>query len=184
MAAKTYIVFNGAAPTTAAPVKQPTGTAIRTMLQLAPQTSPIQPLRVVEWGCSFDGSAAATPGEVEFFACTGAATMSTALGVGDVMPYADEGAPTQSAGTGGAPLALGTALSGFATTSVTEGTVANYRMIDCQLLPPTAPYVKQFPLGREPEVGNGKASLTQEFLRVRVTFGASVNMYCYVVFEA
>jgi hypothetical protein len=63
MAAKTYIVYNSAMATTAAPVAQPTGTAIRTLMQLAPATG--VPIRVIEWGISFDGSAAATPGKVE-----------------------------------------------------------------------------------------------------------------------
>ena len=35
MSAKTYIIANGVQPTIAAFVKQPTGTAIRTMLQIS-----------------------------------------------------------------------------------------------------------------------------------------------------
>jgi len=46
-----------------------------------------------------------------------------------------------------------------------------------QLVAPTNQYVKQFPLGREPMF---KAS---EFLRIRVTAGAAVNAYCYVIIE-
>jgi hypothetical protein len=53
-------------------------------------------------------------------------------------------------------------------------------MFDTQLIAPTNQYVKQFPLGREPEL-NGKA--TVEFLRVRMTFGASVNATIYIVCE-
>lgn len=181
MPASTYFVQNSAQQTTAAPVSQPTGTAIRTMLQLAPVASGY-PIRIIEWGCSFDGSAAATPGKVELFACTGAATMSTALGTADVMPYGSRlDTPANTSGTSGAPLSLGTALSGFATTSVTEGTVANARNFDIQLVAPTSQYVKQFPLGREPQLGGNSA--TQEFLRVRMTFGTTVNAYIYVVFE-
>lgn len=184
MGAKTYIVYNSAAATTAAPVKQATGSAVRTMMQLAPQyaTAPYQYIRLIEWGCSFDGSAAATPGEVELFACTGAATMSTAYAAADIQPYGDANAPANTASTGGIPLALSTTLSGFATTSVTEGTVANYRNFDLQLVAPTSQYVKQFPLGREPELG-GNAGAAQPFLRIRATFGTTVNMYCYVIFE-
>jgi len=177
----TYLVLNGPQATTAAPTSQPTGTAVRTMLQLAPLASGA-PIKIIEWGCSFDASAAATPGKVELFACTGAATMSTALAAADVMPYGSRlDYPANTAGTSGSPLSLGTALSGFATAAVTEGTVANMRMFDLQLLPPTSPYLKQFPLGREPQLGGNSA--TQEFLRVRVTFGASVNAYVYVAFE-
>lgn len=176
-----YYVQNSAQNTTAAPVKQPTGSAVRTMLQLAPLVSSF-PIKIVEWGCSFDGSAAATPGEVEIFACTGAATMSTALAAADVMLWGSRlDQPANTAGTSGSPLSLGTALSAFATAAVTEGTVANTRMFDLQLVAPTSQYVKQFPLGREPQLGGNSA--TQEFLRVRTTFGATVNAYIYVIFE-
>lgn len=179
MAAKTYLIHNSAQVTTAAPVKQPTGTAIRTMMQLAPATG--YAMRIIEWGCSFDGSAAATPGQVELFATTVAATaLSTAYVAGDIQPYGDPNAAANTAGTSGVPLNLGTGLSGFATAAVTEGTVANARMFDAQMVSPTNQYVKQFPLGREPEL-NGKA--TVEFLRVRMTFGTSVNAYIYVVVE-
>ena len=181
MPAVTYTVFNSAQPSAAAPVKQPTGTAIRTMLQLAPLVSSF-PIRLIEWGCSFDGSAAATPGQVELFACTGAATMSTAFAAADVMPYGSRlDTPANTAGSTGSPLSLGTALSGFATAAVTEGTVANYRGFDAQQIAPTGEYVKQFPLGREPQLGGNSA--TQEFLRCRMTFGATVNALIYVIFE-
>jgi hypothetical protein len=175
------MVYNSAQATTAAPVKQPTGTAIRTMMQLAPLASGF-PVRIIEWGCSFDASAAATPGQVELFACTGAATMSTAFAAADIQPYGSRlDTPANTAGSSGTPLSLGTALSGFATAAVTEGTVANYRGFDVQMVDPLYQYVKQFPLGREPQLGGNSA--TQEFLRVRMTFGASVNAYVYVVFE-
>lgn len=163
-----YMVGNWTRPTTAAPVKQPTGTAVRTMLQLATTTT--DAIKVVEWGISFDGSAAATPINVEFFNCTGAATGSTALAATDVARFGD---PT---GSDVAPLQYSTSLSCYATAAITEGTVANYNAIDNQLIAPTSQYVKQFPLGREP-----RAALST-FLRVRVTAGASVNCLCYVIF--
>lgn len=179
MPAATYLVHNSAQVTTAGPVSQPTGSAIRTMLQLAPLVSSF-PIRVVEWGCSFDGSAAATPGKVELLACTGAATMSTAFVAADIQPFGSRlDFPANASGTG--PLTVGTTTSGFATAAVTEGTVANARMFDTQLIAPTSQYVKQFPLGREPQLGGNSA--TQEFLRVRMTFGATVNAYIYVIFE-
>jgi hypothetical protein len=179
--ASTYIVHNSAQASATSLVSQPTGTAQRTMLQLAPLASGF-PIKIIEWGISFDGSAAATPGKVECFACTGAATMSTALGAADVQPWGSRlDYPANTAGTSGTPLSLGTALSAFATAAVTEGTAANVRMFDPQLIAPTSQYVKPFPLGREPQLGGNSA--TQEFLRVRVTFAASVNAFIYVVFE-
>jgi hypothetical protein len=177
VAAKTYLVHNSAQVTTAAPVKQPTGTAVRTMMQLSPQSSPLTTVRIIEWGCSFDASATATPGQIELFSTTVAATMSSAYAAGDVQPFSDPNATANTTGTGGVPLALGTANSGFATAAVTEGTVANAAMFDAQLVAPTNQYVKQFPLGREPEIKGGN------FLRVRMTFGTTVNAYIYVIFE-
>lgn len=169
MAAETlYLAMNATRPTAAAPVKQPTGTAVRTMLQLATTTT--AGLYIVEWGISFDGSAAATPVQVELFGCTGAATMSTALAATDVQNLTDANGLTNTI------LQYGTALSGFATAAVTEGTVANYRAFDVQMLPPTSPYVKQYPLGREPEIANS------QFVRVRVTAAATVNATVYVIF--
>lgn len=179
--ANRYIIQNGAQGTnapSAAPVKQPTGTAIRTMLQIAPATG--WPMTIIEWGCSFDGSAAATPGEIELLdTLTVFGTLTTALAVGDIMPYG--GLPTppaNTAGSSGLPLNLSTATTAFASAAGTEGSVAaSCTYYDLQLISPTNQYVKQFPLGREPVVPGGHA------LRVRVTFGASVNMYCYVVVE-
>jgi hypothetical protein len=62
-AERLYMVGNYTRPTTAAPVKQPTGTAIRTMLQLATTTT--DAIKIVEWGISFDGSA----GTVRLYRC-------------------------------------------------------------------------------------------------------------------
>src|ERR1051326_1540246 len=46
-----YLIANSTNPTTAAPVVQPTGNAIRTMLQIeAPST---KSLDIVEWGISY-----------------------------------------------------------------------------------------------------------------------------------
>jgi hypothetical protein len=170
-----YCVLNCSLPTTAAPVKQPTGSAIRTMLQLKMGAGVYG--KIVEWGCSFDGSAAATPGQVELFETTVAATMSTAYVNADIMRLDNANGPQQG-DTANIPIDVtGTATAGFAIAAVTEGTVANYRSFDSQLIAPTGQYVKQFPLGREPELKAGN------FLRVRVTFGSTVNMQCYVILE-
>lgn len=176
MAAKTYIVYNSAMATTAAPVSQPTGTAIRTMMQLKFATG-VQ-ARIIAFGCSFDGSAAATPGKVELVE-TGAilCTITTAFAAADVQPWGDPNATANTAGTSGVPLNLGTSASGFATAAGTEGTTVASRMAWCNLVAPTNQFDYQFPLGREFEVVPGNA------LRVRVTFAATVNMITYVIFE-
>jgi hypothetical protein len=175
MAAPTYLVFNSAMATVAAPDAQPTGTAIRTMLQIRPAIGQI--IRPIAWGCSFDGSAAATPGVVELIETDVGATMSTAFGVNDVQPYGNANGTANTAGATGVPLNLSTATSGFATGAVTEGTTTASRMADVQQIAPTNQYTMQWPLGREFEV------IPQRYLRVRVTFSASVDMICWILFE-
>jgi hypothetical protein len=177
LAAKTYIVYNSANATTAAPVKQPTGTAIRTMMQLKPATGTI--IRPIAWGCSFDASAAATPGIVELIETdVGATALSTAYAAADIQLFGDPNGPANTAGTSGVPLNLGTSASGFATGAVTEGSTTVSRMCDLQQIDPAfGPYNVQWPLGREFECIPGR------FLRVRVTFGTTTNMICYVIFE-
>lgn len=171
-----YLVHNSAMATTAAPVKQPTGTAIRTMLQLKPAAE--TPIKIVEWGFSLDAFTAALPGQIELVEVDVAATMSTAFAAADIQKHNFiSDSPANTAGASGIPLNLATTASGFATAAVTEGTTTVSRMADLILAPPTAPYVKQWPLGREFLVGVGK------FLRVRVTFGTTVNMYCYIIFS-
>ena len=170
-----YIIGNGAAPTTAAPVKQPTGTAIRTMMQL--RTALSVQARVIAWGCSFDAFALAAPGQVELFETSVAATMSTAYAAADIMPFNPWNAPANTAGATGVPFNLSTGTSGFATAGVTEGTVAGYRLADLQMISPTGQYNYQWPLSREFSLE------PQKYLRVRVTFGATVNMYVWIAIE-
>jgi len=160
-----YIATTGAAPTTAASVLVATGTAIKTLLQVA--TPSTRSIKIVEWGISFDGSAAATPGKCELIQTDVAATVTAHVAAG-VQPYDDEGAPASV-------MTLGTAATGYNASA--EGTTTVSRYGDLQLLPPTAPYVKQWPLGREFKVGVSK------FLRVRVTFGTTVNAYAYIIWE-
>lgn len=175
MAAKTYIVYNSAMATTAAPVSQPTGTAIRTMMQLTPATGVV--IRPIGWGISFDGSTVVTPAKVELVETNVAATMSTAFAAADIQPYGDGNAPANTAGSSGVPLNLSTATSGFATAAVTEGSITATRMADLQLISITNQYVYQWPLGREFECIPGR------FLRVRITSGTAVNAFCFVIFE-
>lgn len=175
MAAKTYYVANGAMPTTAPITKQATGTSTRTMLQLAPATGVI--IRPIAYGCSFDGSAAATPGYIELIETNVAGSAMTAFAVADVMPFGDANAPANTSGSSGVPLNLGTALSCYSAGSSTEGSTTTTRVFDTQLIAPTNQYVIQLPLGREPEVVPGR------FLRIRATFGTSVNLLCWIVFE-
>jgi hypothetical protein len=167
-----YLVRNTTAPTTAAWVKQPTGTAIRTMTQLRPAIGAA--LSMKAFGYSYSGFAAAAPGQLELFETSVAATMSTAFAVGDIHKQTIAGA-AQTAGAGGDPFNLSTTTSGFATAAVTEGTVAGYRDFWGGLSAPTESFAWAWALGDEPEMTD------QMYTRFRVTFAASVDMTCWVV---
>lgn len=160
-----YRVYNGASPAAAAGVKITTGTAVKTLLQLL---HPTLALSVIEWGISFDGSAAATPIECELIHTTTVAATVTAFVANDVTQFSDPSANTPG-------LTLSTAGSGY--TASAEGTVvAPVRIGDYQLVAPTGQYVKQFPLDQEFVVPSAGV------LRVRVTAAAAVNALAYVVF--
>lgn len=163
MSGTLYCAANGAFPTTAALVKVTTGTAIKTLLQVA--TPSTVNIKIVEWGISFDGSAAATPIEVELLQTDVAATV-TAL-TPQAFNYVSDAPASLCVG--------GTTATGY--TASAEGTITATRLFDVQLVSPTNQYVKQYPLGREPMVPISK------FLRIRVTAAAAVNAYCWICWE-
>lgn len=160
-----FTAANGVMPTTAALVKVTTGTAIKTLLQVA--TPSTRSIKVVEWGISFDGSAAGTPIQCELVQTDVAATVTAHVTAG-VQPYDDPNAPASL-------MTLGTSATGY--TASVEGSTTAVRYGDIQQIAPTGQYVKQWPLGREWGVPVSK------FLRVRVTAGTAVNAYCYVIWE-
>lgn len=169
-----YQVFNAPAPTTASIVPVTTGTAIKTLLQLKLGGSTNQVGKIVEWGISFDGSAAATPIICELLTTGTVAATITEFVAADIINMDDANA---SAVTDDFPLAFTAAGDESGYTATAEGTITATRMLDAQQVAPTNQYIKQFPLGREPE---WKAS---DFLRIRVKAGTAVNAICYVVFE-
>jgi hypothetical protein len=158
----TYIAHNGASPTTAALSPVTTGTAIKTLLQIA--TPSTAELRVVEWGISFDGFAAAAPIKVELIDTDVAATVTAHVAAG-VRSLNDTG-------TVASKMTLGTTATGY--TATAEGTITATRLLDYQQIAPTGQFIKQWPLGLEPEVA------VSRFLRIRVTAAAAVNAVCYV----
>lgn len=150
-------------PTTAGPAKVTTGTAIKTMMQLAPPAN--GGIEVIEWGISFDGSAAATPGICELTETGTVFATVTQYAAADITKYGGQADASR--------LTLAALGSGYTGTS--EGTVTATRQGDYQLLPPTAPYIKQFPLER------GFGVLASQAGRVRVTFGTAINALTYCV---
>ena len=154
-------------PTTAAQVPVTTSAVIRTMLQLRP----FNICKIVEWGISFDGSAAATPIRVELLDTgTVFATVTASVDADITKLESVEQAVASVAG-------LTLSASGTGYTATVEGAIAAVRMFDVQFIAPTNQYVKQFPLGREPKciIGNS--------VRIRVTAPVAVNAYCYMVVE-
>lgn len=162
-----YFIANGPMPTTAAQVPVTTGTAIKTLLQI----KAFNIVRIVEWGISFDGSAAATPIKCELLDTGTVFGTVTASVDADVAKFGSgEQAVASVAG-----LTMGTSATGYTCTS--EGSITAVKMFDAQLVAPTNQYVKQFPFGREPIVLVGNCA------RIRVTAPAAVNAYAYMILE-
>jgi hypothetical protein len=160
-----YIAANGAMPTTTELTPITTGTAVKTMLQIA--TPSTRSIKVVEWGISFDGSAAATPIRCELIQTDVAATVTAHLAAG-VQPYSDPNA-------GASVMTLGTSATGY--TASAEGTITATRWGDLQQVAGTTQYVKMWPLGREFAVPASK------FLRVRVKATTAALAYTYIIWE-
>ena len=165
-----YMIPNGPSPTTAAQVPVTTGTSIKTLLQV--KASATATCKIREWGVSFDGSAAATPIKCELLETDVAATV-TASAAADIVELdaaaLANGDPTTNL------FPVGTTSTGY--TASGEGSITATRVFDAQLVAPTNQYVKQFPLGAEPIIQISK------FARIRVTAGAAVNAYAYMIVE-
>jgi hypothetical protein len=163
-----YLLGNGPQQTTAAFASVATGTSIKTLMQIKPSAT-IQ-AKILEWGISFDGSAAATPGKVELIETDVAATV-TAYVAADITKLDSDalmgGDPTTNL------IQVGTTSSGY--TSSGEGSITAVRNLDGpQFIAPTTQFSKQFPLWQEPVIQINK------FGRIRVTFGTTVNAYCWM----
>jgi hypothetical protein len=164
--ARLYRAYNGAMPTTAALPKVATGATIKTLLQIAPPAT--LDLTVVEWGISFDGSAAAVPIQVELVETDVAATVTAHVASGIVKKNRESLALASQ-------VTLGTAATGF--TASAEGSTTATRLLDYKMIAPTDREWLQWPLGREAYVQPSK------FCRVRVTAPVGVNAVCYIEWE-
>ena len=169
-----YRVQNSAMPTTAPATPVTTSATLFTSIQVVPAAN--SPLRIIEWGVSFNGSALAAGFQCELVNTGAVAATVTAYGVNDVMGYdAMALGAVQTSGTSGIPLNLGTALSGF--TSSAEGSATAVQVYDSALVEPIGCYFHQFPLGREPYIAPGKVC------RIRIKGDGSTTHYSYIVFE-
>jgi len=167
-----YLIGSGPMQTTAAFAQLATGTAIKTLMQL--KASATASLKIVEWGCSFDGFTPAAPGKVELIETGTVAATVTAFATADITKL------DAQALAGGDPVTnliqVGTTSSGYNASA--EGSIVAVRNLHGpQFISNTTQYNFQFPLGREPTLQiNGVA-------RIRVTFAATVNAYAYMIVD-
>lgn len=157
-------------PTTAAIASVSTGTAIKTMLQLAtPSTRQIQ---LIAWGYSLESGPTTGPDTVELVQTDVAATVTAHVAAG-VQPL-DPNAPASL-------LTLGTAATGY--TASAEGTITATRVFDAQRITinsssaPGVQYSYQWMPDERPIIAVSK------FLRVRATFATAAPMICWVVWD-
>lgn len=165
-----YLIANGPMPTTSAFTKVTTGITIKTMLQF----KPVVPCRLVEWGYSFDGFAAAQPGVVELVETGIIPATVTASVTADITRL--DGEAIQLGDPVGTYITVGTTATGY--TSTSEGSITAIRNLDApQLVAPTNQFIKQSPLGYRPYLQ------AANFTRIRMTFGTAVNAFCYLIVE-
>lgn len=160
-----YWAANGAMPTTAPIAAVTTGTATKTMLQIA--TSATKKIRVVKWGvqCATTPTAAIT---CDLIQADTAATVTAHIAAG-IQPYSDAGAPASS-------VQLGTALSGYTSSSETAPTVT--RNVDHQTLQiGQSSFEWEWSLGREFDVA------VSRFLRLRMTTTVAVNAVTWLIWD-
>lgn len=171
-----YLLKNGPMQTTAAFAGVTTGTAIKTMLQVKlGATLVTSRAKIVEWGCSFNGSAAATPGKVELITTGSIKATITEFVAADITNLED---PNAAANTDDNPFAYGAAGDESGYTASAEGSITAVRSLaGPQYIAPTTQYSWQFPLGREP------VFRYDEYMRIRMHFGAAVDAACYVIIE-
>lgn len=161
-----YIAYNSAfGATTATMIGTSYATGSKVAIQLAPPSG--KQLRLVEWGISFNGSAAATPGVCELVQNGTASTCSSAHSTTTIQPIGDS---TTASG-----LTMGTTTSGYGNGAVTSATPE--KTFDAQFVGPTSQYVKMWPLGREPVV------IASKFCQLRVNTSATLTALAYIVFE-
>lgn len=164
-----YICWNAAAPTTAAMVPVATGTAIKTMLQIAtPSTRQIQ---LISWG--YNLSATPSSGIIELLQTDVAATVTAHVASG-IQPLDPNGTASLCVG--------GTALTGY--TATAEGTITATRSFDTVNLVSSGSAAAESLNHRYQWMPNEQPIIAvSKFLRVRVTLASTVNMSCYVVFD-
>jgi hypothetical protein len=166
-----YKTWNGPMPTAAAQASVNTGTAIKTMLQLA--TPSTRQCQLIAWGYSIDDPAGAD-GTIELIQTDVAATVTAHVVSG--VPSLDPNAPASL-------MTLGASATGY--TAAAEGAVTATRVLDVQSLSSTSAeavanmsYAYQWMPDERPIIAVSK------FLRVRATTPTTgVDMRCWMVWD-
>jgi hypothetical protein len=160
--------WNGPMPTTAAQATVATGTAIKTMLQIAtPATRQIQ---LISWGYTMHANSAGG-GIVELLQTDVAATVTAHVAAG-VQPL-DPNSPASL-------MTLGTSATGY--TATVEGSTTATRVFDVVDLVPDNGAISlshryQWVPDERPIVAVSK------FLRVRSTTSNTLNMHCWICWD-
>lgn len=161
-----YIAYNAAFDaTTGVTAGTSYTTGAKVAIQLATPSTVL--LRIVEYGISFNGSAAATPATVTLAQAGAASTVSTAHTTSTVVAVGDSGKTSS--------VTMGTTSTGYGNGAITTNTTS--KMFDAQFVAPSSQFVKQWPLGREPVVP------ASAFCQLRVSTSATVSALAYIVFE-
>lgn len=161
-----YIAYNAAFDaTTGVTAGTSYATGAKCAIQLStPSTTQI---RIVEYGVSFNGSAAATPATVTLAQAGTASTMSSPHSTSTIVPIGDNAKASS--------LTMGTGASGFGNGGIASNTTS--KMFDAQFVAPTNQFIKQWPLGREPIL------VGSSLLQLRFNTSATVSALAYIVFE-
>lgn len=164
-----YKAWNGPMPTSGAQASVATGTAIKTLLQIAAPAS--RQLTIISWGVTYS-SAAGAEGTVELLETDVAATVTA---------HVASGVQPQNPGAPASLVTLGASATGY--TATVEGAIAATRMFDAKKIPASltgspAQYDKQFMPREQPIVAVSK------FLRVRITTPTTgVNALAWICWE-
>jgi hypothetical protein len=165
MAENLYYMGNHVLPTTGLPTKVTTSTAATVMLQLSVPTT--HPFTLCEYGISFDGSPSAIQVQLR---ATSAGVVATNNTAGSITAFNNSGAPTSASTSGTSNSCF---FNGTSTNAPTSTVAFTY---DTQILT-TNTYIKQWPLGREPQVASS------DFVQLCVLAGTAVNASCYIIWR-
>jgi hypothetical protein len=161
-----FIAYNAALDaTTSVTAGTSYATGAKVAIQLA--TSSAQEIRLVEWGVSFNGSAAGTPAVCTLAQASAASTCSTAHSTSTIVAVGDR-AKTCS-------LTMSTTTCGYGNGAITTNTTE--KEFAAAFVGPTSQYEKQFPLGRDYVVTASK------FCQLRINTAATLTALAYIVFE-